>query len=348
MHLSKEAHMAIGIFLIVSGIIGIIANSAVIASFIMMKSRLSPVSIVLLNLTLSDLGIILMGFPFNALSHLSGGWLFGWIGCQIYGYCCFLFGTAHIGGLSLLAYEQYRSITRMRPDAAPSQSYLDRLQRNYIFYGLAIWVFALIWATPPLLGWSRYYYEPFGTACTIDWRDETFEFKFYIVAYFIGGYVLPFSLMLHSFRRIIAIKKAYKQNSVRLNQRGIIETLKRQREEDLTLTCILTVVSFLLTWTPYAILCLWSVFLGPHGVPSILALGPNICAKASGALNPIIYTLSNRRMRARIANSLRKLSGRKRRNYGSNSTSDEVPIPLRDQITCPRNVVTGPDTAVTA
>lgn len=55
------------------GVIGILANSAVIASFIWMKSRLSPVSIVLLNLTLSDLGIILMGFPFNALSHLAGG-----------------------------------------------------------------------------------------------------------------------------------------------------------------------------------------------------------------------------------------------------------------------------------
>lgn len=86
--------------------------------------------------------------------------------------------------------------------------------------------------------WSlnfRYAYEPFGTACTIDWRDETFEFKSYIVAYFIGGYVLPFSLMLHSFRRIIVLKRQYQRNSVRVSQQGIIEKLKWQREEDLTL-----------------------------------------------------------------------------------------------------------------
>lgn len=85
------------------------------------------------------------------------------------------------------------------------------------------------------MDYFRYSYEPFGTACTIDWQDETFEFRSYIMAYFVGGYILPFSVMLHFFRKIISIKREYRQNSVRLGQQDIIESLKRQGEQDITL-----------------------------------------------------------------------------------------------------------------
>ncbi|XP_022697652.1 visual pigment-like receptor peropsin isoform X2 [Varroa jacobsoni] len=243
LHLSQTLHTAIGVFLSASSLIGILANVIVLIAFWrLITTRLSPASIVLINLTLSDLGILLMGFPFNATSHFAGRWLYGALGCQIYGFCCFLFGTAHIGTLSLLAYEQYRTISRMRPDAAPSQSYLDRLQRTYIFYAVLIWTFASIWATPPLYGWSRYSLTPFGTACTIDWRRNTYEYKTYIIAYFIGGYILPFSLIIYSFRKMILMKRAYRTEFARRSigssqsqQPAIIDTLKQQREEDLTM-----------------------------------------------------------------------------------------------------------------
>ncbi|OQR76027.1 visual pigment receptor peropsin-like [Tropilaelaps mercedesae] len=311
--LTQSTHTAIGVFLTVSGLIGLLANVIVLVTFWRsLSSKLSPASIVLVNLTFSDVGILLMGFPFNATSHLAGRWLYGAIGCQVYGFCCFLFGTAHIGALSLLAYEQYRTISRMRPDAAPSQRYLDRLQRTYIFYGIVIWMFAFIWATPPLFGWSRYSLEPFGTACTIDWRQNTFEYKAYVVAYFIGGYLLPFTLIIFSFRRMVVIKRIYKQEFARRSiecrdKPTIIDSLKEQREEDLTMTCLLIVSSFLTTWTPYAVLCLWSVIWGPDTVPSLLMIGPNICAKASGALNPFIYSFSNRNLRSGISDTLRAI-----------------------------------------
>ncbi|GIY46039.1 hypothetical protein CEXT_287461 [Caerostris extrusa] len=60
------------------------------------------------------------------------------------------------------------------------------------------------------------------------------------------------------------------------------------------------IIAFLVAWTPYAVLCLWTIFDSPRTVPPFLTLIPPLFAKASTVFNPIIYYLSNPKLRAGI------------------------------------------------
>ncbi|XP_022669021.1 visual pigment-like receptor peropsin [Varroa destructor] len=208
MHVSQMTHNLLGIYLTITGIVGLIANFVVLGMFYRTPGRLSPSSMVLLNLTVSDICILLLGFPIHTVVNFAGRWSFGDVGCVLYVFFGFLFGTVHIGTLSVLSYEQYRAISEIKPDAVPTQKYLDRLHRRYVIYITFIWVFAVFWALLPVIGWSKYYYEPYGTACTIDWQHNSARFKSYIIAYFIGGYMLPFGLMVYSYAKIVFMKRA--------------------------------------------------------------------------------------------------------------------------------------------
>ncbi|GFY67528.1 visual pigment-like receptor peropsin [Trichonephila inaurata madagascariensis] len=75
--------------------------------FLRFRGLITPTSLLLINLAVSDLGLILLGFPFSATSSFAGRWLFGEGGCQWYAFMGFLFGSAHIGTLALLALDRY-------------------------------------------------------------------------------------------------------------------------------------------------------------------------------------------------------------------------------------------------
>lgn len=64
------------------------------------------------------------------------------------------------------------------------------------------------------------------------------------------------------------------------------------------------IVAFLLTWSPYAVLCLWTIFAPPATVPAFLTLIPPLFAKSSTVVNPLIYFFSNPKLRAAILSTV--------------------------------------------
>ncbi|GIY46040.1 visual pigment-like receptor peropsin [Caerostris extrusa] len=89
------------------GVLGTVGNELVLAMFLRFRGLITPTSLLLINLAVSDLGLIVLGFPFSASSSFAGRWLFGDGGCQWYAFMGFLFGSAHIGTLALLALDRY-------------------------------------------------------------------------------------------------------------------------------------------------------------------------------------------------------------------------------------------------
>ncbi len=67
---------------------------------------------------------------------------------------------------------------------------------------------------------------------------------------------------------------------------------------------VVIVVVFLVSWSPYAILCLWTVFGEPESVPLWFSLLPPLFAKTSTLFNPIIYYLTNKRLRGAFLSSV--------------------------------------------
>ncbi|GBM67313.1 hypothetical protein AVEN_37090-1 [Araneus ventricosus] len=55
-----------------AGILGTVGNSLVLAMFLKFRGLITPTSLLLINLAVSDLGLIVLGFPFSASSSFAG------------------------------------------------------------------------------------------------------------------------------------------------------------------------------------------------------------------------------------------------------------------------------------
>lgn len=106
----------------------------------------------------------------------------------------------------------------------------------------------------------------------------------------------------------------------------------------------LSVVIFVLSWSPYCLVSLFAVFTGRHVITSGEAEIPELLAKASVIYNPIVYTIKNRRFRTtllrifhvrRVRNKVHSLTNQSRsrdilqnsmRCYGSKTSKGHNPI----------------------
>ncbi|NP_001301037.1 visual pigment-like receptor peropsin [Limulus polyphemus] len=284
-----STHKAVGIYLVIVGILGTFGNGIIITMFIRFRTLLTPTNLLLITLAVSDLGIILFGFPFSASSSFANRWLFNEGGCQWYAFMGFLFGSAHIGVLALLGLDRY--LITCRIDFRRKLTY-----KRYCQMICAVWVYAIFWSVMPLIGWGRYGPEPSITTCTIDWRHNDGSYKSFIIVYFVLGFLVPFLLIAICYFNIA------RQLSVKPVAPSLRSAICDQwaNERNVTMMCLVIVITFVVSWSPYAIVCLWTVFKPPSTVPSVLTLIPPLFAKASTVFNPIIYYLTNPRLRMGI------------------------------------------------
>ncbi|XP_053210866.1 visual pigment-like receptor peropsin isoform X2 [Panonychus citri] len=282
----------IGLYLATVGIIGSICNLLLLFMFYRFRSRTSDTAILLANLALSDLGIVSFGNPFSSSSNLAGRWLYGDDGCQWYAFFGFFFGSAHIGTLTFLALDRYNKICRI----TISNPRVETSPYNIIAVILSIWLYALFWALMPMIGWASYGLEPLITSCTIDWRQNDDSYKSFIIVYAIFGYFLPFTIIFFSYRSVRRWINSRDPQVRWTNCLGDYWT----NQKNITFMTIVINIAFLLAWTPYALLCLYVVFGDPADVPVWFSLLPPLMAKTSTIFNPLIYFLTNPRIRSAI------------------------------------------------
>ncbi|XP_035206631.1 visual pigment-like receptor peropsin isoform X2 [Stegodyphus dumicola] len=207
----SSTHVIVGTYLVIIGILGSIGNGIVLAMFLRFRVLVTPTSLLLINLAVSDLGLILLGFPFSSSSSFAGRWLFGEGGCQWYAFMGFLFGSAHIGTLALLALDRYLIACRI--------SLRGKLTyRRYCQMLSAVWGYAFFWAAMPLLGWGRFGLEPSVTTCTIDWQRNDSNYKSFILVYFVLGFMVPLVIIAVCY---CAIARRLRRKSG-TKQRGVI------------------------------------------------------------------------------------------------------------------------------
>ncbi|XP_071595263.1 visual pigment-like receptor peropsin isoform X2 [Heliangelus exortis] len=124
----------------------------------------------------------------------------------------------------------------------------------------------------------------YGT-CEIDWAKANFStiYKSYIVSIFICCFFLPVTVMVFSYVSII--------NTVKLSHTlaGLGDPTDRQRrmERDVTRVSIVICTAFIIAWSPYAVISIWSAY--GHPVPNLTSILASLFAKSASFYNPIIY-----------------------------------------------------------
>ncbi|XP_048258432.1 rhodopsin, G0-coupled-like [Haliotis rufescens] len=294
--LSKEGYFWTGIYLVIVGTTATVGNALVILTLCRnRKLRRKPHNQLLFNLAISDIGISIFGYPLTTASSFAGRYLFGRVGCLIQGFTCFTLAQANINTLAFLSVYRYVSV------CYPEHSYyLNFVTRKVI---VCLWVYALMWTLPPLMGWSSYTFEPFGTSCSVDWASKDKGSIAYTWCLIVYCYTIHIVLMAFCYYKIV--KKAWSVRvnltttviaGLRLSEGAFLHKMRRERR--VTMIALAITTSFILLWSPYTLVSLWSVY--SNNLPVWVMTLPTMFAKASCMINPLLYYFTNPSFRRNI------------------------------------------------
>ncbi|KAK0145906.1 Opsin-5 [Merluccius polli] len=296
--LSEQAETVIGVYLLVLGWLSWFGNSLVIFVLYRQRALLQPTDFLTLNLAVSDASISIFGYSRGILEIFNffkdDGYLITWIWtCQVDGFFTLLFGLASINTLTVI------SVTRYIRGCHPNKAQYISINTIGISL-LCIWMGALFWSVAPLLGWGSYTglspHTPFSPehhkeknqgygTCEIDWSKANFStiYKSYIISILISCFVVPVMIMFFSY---VSIIKSVKSTNA-MSADGYLTSHQRKMERDVTRVSIVICMAFVLAWSPYAVVSMWSAW-GFH-VPSTTSIITRLFAKSASFYNPLIY-----------------------------------------------------------
>ncbi|KAK0134069.1 Opsin-5 [Merluccius polli] len=280
--LSDQGETIIGVYLLVLGWLSWFGNSIVLFVLYKQRASLQPTDYLTLNLAISDASISVFGYSrgiieiFNVFKDnaylISSIWT-----CQVDGFFTLVFGLSSINTLTII------SMTRYVRGCHPTRAHL--ITNTTISVCLVfIWASAAFWSGAPLVGWGSYTDRGYGT-CEIDWAKANYSslYKSYILSLLVSCFLLPVGLMLFSYVSIINTVK--RGNALAAD--GDISERQRKIERDVTIVSIVICMAFILAWSPYAVVSLWSAW--GFQVPVLTSIFTRLFAKSASFYNPLIY-----------------------------------------------------------
>ncbi|KPP61200.1 hypothetical protein Z043_120730 [Scleropages formosus] len=197
--LSPVGHLVVAVCLGFIGTFGFLNNLLVLLLFCRYKVLRSPINLLLMNISLSDLLVCIGAVVHVTLLHSSDAGCPQGVLTPSYQMCPS--GIVSLISLAVLSYERY--CTMMGPVEADATNY------RKIAMGIGLsWVYSLAWTLPPLFGWSAYGPEGPGTTCSVNWTTRNANNISYIISLFVFCLILPFIVIVYCYGKLLhAIKQ---------------------------------------------------------------------------------------------------------------------------------------------
>ncbi|CAL8354992.1 unnamed protein product [Boreogadus saida] len=292
--LSDQGETIIGVYLLVLGWLSWFGNSIVLFVLYKQRASLQPTDYLTLNLAFSDASISVFGYSrgiieiFNVFKD--NGYLVSsvWT-CQVDGFFTLVFGLSSINTLTII------SMTRYVRGCHPTRAHLINNTTILVCLG-CIWASAAFWSGAPLVGWGSYTDRGYGT-CEIDWAKASYSsvYKSYIISILVSCFLLPVAVMLFSY---VSIINTVKRGNA-LTADGDISERQRKIERDVTIVSIVICTAFILAWSPYAVVSMWSAW--GFQVPVLTSIFTRLFAKSASFYNPLIYFGLSSKFRSDVA-----------------------------------------------
>ncbi|XP_002932888.2 visual pigment-like receptor peropsin [Xenopus tropicalis] len=278
----EEGETAIGAYLLLLGWLSWLGNGAVICLMCKRRRLLDSHDLLTLNLAVSDAGISIFGYSRGIVELFHGLGKDGFLAnnlwtCQVGGFLILLFGLMSISTLTAI------SLLRYIKGCQPHKAHMVD-QRHVTMAIVFIWISSIFWSGSPVLGWGSFTERKYGT-CEIDWVQAASStvYKSYVIGVFIWGFVLPVSIMVFCYVSIIRTVHKSHRNS----RGGEISQRQLTMERDITRVSFVICTAFLLAWSPYAVISMWSAC--GYQVPGLTGVAATLLAKSASFYNPIIY-----------------------------------------------------------
>ncbi|KAA8584029.1 hypothetical protein FQN60_015237 [Etheostoma spectabile] len=261
------------------GVFGFCNNAVVIILYCKFKRLRTPTNLLLVNISLSDLLVSVIGINFTFASCVRGGWTWSHATCIWDGFSNSLFGIVSIMTLAALAYERYIRVVHAQVVDFP-----------WAWRAIVhIWLYSLAWTGAPLLGWNRYTLEIHQLGCSLDWASKDPNDASFILLFLLACFFVPVGIMIYCYGNILYAVQ------MDLQTVQIIKTLRYEKK--VAAMFLLMISCFLVCWTPYAVVSMLEAFGRKNMVSPTVAIIPSFFAKSSTAYNPLIYVFMSRKFR---------------------------------------------------
>ncbi|KAI3352690.1 hypothetical protein L3Q82_020178 [Scortum barcoo] len=245
--LSDQGETIIGVYLLLLGWLSWFGNSIVLFVLYRQRATLQPTDYLTLNLAISDASISVFGYSRGIIEIFNVFQDSGYLISSIW--TCQVDGFfTLLFGLSSINTLTVISLTRYIKGCHPSRDH------------------------------------GYGT-CEIDWAKATYSsiYRSYIISILISCFFMPVLIMLFCY---VSIINTVKRGNA-LSAEGDLTDRQRKIERDVTIVSIVICTAFILAWSPYAVVSMWSAW-GFH-VPNLTSIFTRLFAKSASFYNPLIY-----------------------------------------------------------
>ncbi|XP_032220196.2 melanopsin-like [Nematostella vectensis] len=299
-HVSRIWMYGTPMFLILA--LGVVGNGLAIAVLFRKQHRNKIIVPFMINIAMADMFIVVASYPVfiydNIFRYPVNDFNYR---CVWYGLsnCCI--GMASIGSYALISVLVYKTIAS---NPMQKNNGLSVRFRNVLL--VAIWIYGILCALPPLLGWNLYIRGPEGLSCGPVWVTRRADYIAYNITLVVVGFVVPVSIMGFSYFKVLRF--FFKQG---LPNHNILRASWALYQRRVACMVGLSSAAFLLSWSPYCFVSVASMATGEHVLAASTAMFPELMAKASVIYNPMVYTAMDTGFRKGLV----KMLGFKKERY---------------------------------
>lgn len=192
-----------------------------------------------------------------------------------------------------------------------------------------IWIHSIFWASCPLWDWGETLIAKTTHTCRPNFGSKKVSSKAYAVCLSLFGFVIPVLITIYTYIRIFRVaddqsKKIAKNSTTSRSSLG--EQLKPSRDRKAHKTVLIIIGAFMICWLPYTIGTLFKLLTGTKQAPYWLSHLGLTLALTNSFINPIIYTIRDRRFRRGVKKIL-TTQRRENRHLSRSATPSNMAAP---------------------
>lgn len=161
-------------------------------------------------------------------------------------------------------------------------------------------LYGFVFAVAPLFGWGRYGPSRINsTYCAFDFKNKTLLDESFFLTVINLAFVLPICVTAICFGRILCeLKRATFVARRQFGNKSMIARDSNKSVYDQSITSLLTVLIYVISWAPYAIVCF--LFYNNKVVSFSLEYFAIFMAKSSTVTSPFVFCIIEKRVRRNI------------------------------------------------
>ncbi|KAB0388934.1 hypothetical protein E2I00_001936, partial [Balaenoptera physalus] len=277
------------------------------------KKLRHPLNWILVNLAIADLAETSIAGTISIVNQMYGYFVLGHPLCIVEGYTVSLCGkpagawaqawaqppvrkgnthaakSAGITGLwslAIISWERWMVVCKPFGNV--------RFDAKLAIAGIAFsWIWAAVWAAPPIFGWSRYWPHGLKTSCGPDvFSGSSYPgVQSYMIVLMTTCCFMPLSVIVLCYLQVwLAIRAVAKQQKE--------SEFTQKAEKEVTRMVMVMIFAYCLCWGPYTFFACFAAAHPGYAFHPLVAALPSYFAKSATIYNSIIYVFMNRQFRS--------------------------------------------------